>query len=101
MRGRCPRSAPSPTRITGSRTRPRFRPGPPGAALRPADGMLDVLVVVAYGELLRADELEAARLGAVNVHFSLLPELRGAAPVQHALLRGMGETAGTPMAWKR
>jgi methionyl-tRNA formyltransferase len=57
----------------------------------------DVLVVVAYGEILHRDALDAAPLGAVNVHFSLLPELRGAAPVQHALLRGLDETGVTTM----
>jgi methionyl-tRNA formyltransferase len=48
----------------------------------------DVLVVVAYGQLLTRDVLEIASLGAVNVHFSLLPRWRGAAPVQHAILAG-------------
>jgi methionyl-tRNA formyltransferase len=57
----------------------------------------DVLVVVAYGELLTPPVLAAARLGAVNVHFSLLPALRGASPVQHALLRGLSRTGVTTM----
>ncbi len=55
----------------------------------------DVLVVVAYGELLPPEVLELARIAPVNVHFSLLPELRGAAPVQHALLTGMSRTGVT------
>jgi methionyl-tRNA formyltransferase len=57
----------------------------------------DVLAVVAYGEILSPDVLDAAPLGAVNVHFSLLPALRGASPVQHALLRGLAETGVTTM----
>jgi methionyl-tRNA formyltransferase len=57
----------------------------------------DVLVVVAYGELLTGEVLAAGRLGAVNVHFSLLPALRGASPVQHALLSGMRTTGVTTM----
>ena len=57
----------------------------------------DVLVVVAYGELLTRDVLDAGRLGAVNVHFSLLPALRGASPVQHALLAGLRTTGVTTM----
>jgi methionyl-tRNA formyltransferase len=57
----------------------------------------DVLVIVAYGELLTPPVLAAARLGAVNVHFSLLPALRGASPVQHALLRGLSRTGVTTM----
>lgn len=55
----------------------------------------DVLVVVAYGEILPAAVLQVPRLGAVNVHFSLLPKLRGAGPVQHALLRGDPRTGVT------
>lgn len=48
----------------------------------------DVSVVVAYGELLSSDALNAPRLGSVNLHFSLLPRWRGASPVQHAILAG-------------
>lgn len=48
----------------------------------------DLLLVVAYGELLPVDVLSIPRLGAVNLHFSLLPRWRGASPVQHALLHG-------------
>jgi methionyl-tRNA formyltransferase len=53
----------------------------------------DALVVVAYGRILPREVLDAAPLGAVNVHFSLLPAYRGAAPVQWALARGE-ETSG-------
>jgi methionyl-tRNA formyltransferase len=52
------------------------------------DGSPDVLVVVAYGELLSPDALARPRFGAVNLHFSLLPRWRGASPVQHTLLAG-------------
>lgn len=55
----------------------------------------EVLVVVAYGRILPKPVLEAAPLGAINVHFSLLPSLRGAAPVQWALARGARETGVT------
>ncbi|MEP6477159.1 MAG: methionyl-tRNA formyltransferase [Actinomycetota bacterium] len=55
----------------------------------------DVLVVVAYGEILPAAVLDIPRLGAVNLHFSLLPRWRGASPVQHALLAGDPETGVT------
>ena len=41
----------------------------------------DLSVVVAYGHILGADVLEVPRLGSINVHASLLPELRGAAPI--------------------
>jgi methionyl-tRNA formyltransferase len=48
----------------------------------------DAIVVVAYGEILTPDVLDIPRLGAVNVHLSLLPRWRGAAPVQRAILEG-------------
>ncbi len=53
----------------------------------------DAIVVVAYGHLLHRDVLEMPRLGCLNVHFSLLPRWRGAAPVQRAILEG-DETTG-------
>jgi methionyl-tRNA formyltransferase len=52
----------------------------------------DVLVVAAYGLLLPQALLEAGRYGALNVHASLLPRWRGAAPIQRALLAGDPET---------
>ena len=55
----------------------------------------DLGVVVAYGTIFRADALEIPRLGWINLHYSLLPELPGPAPVQHALLRGLAATGVT------
>lgn len=55
----------------------------------------DILLVVAYGEILCAAMLAVPRVAALNVHYSLLPKLRGAAPVQHALLQGLTETGVT------
>jgi methionyl-tRNA formyltransferase len=52
----------------------------------------DVAPVVAYGKILPASLLEIPPLGFVNVHFSLLPAYRGAAPVQRALMDGVDET---------
>ena len=52
----------------------------------------DLFVVVAYGRILGPRTLAATRLGAVNVHGSLLPRWRGASPVQAALLSGDAET---------
>jgi methionyl-tRNA formyltransferase len=57
----------------------------------------DVLVVVAYGEILTDEVLDVPPLGAINLHFSLLPRWRGAAPVQHALLAGDPATGVTTM----
>jgi methionyl-tRNA formyltransferase len=52
----------------------------------------DVLVVAAYGQILTPDVLEAAPYGAYNVHASLLPAYRGAAPVERAIMNGEEET---------
>ncbi|MGH2765517.1 MAG: methionyl-tRNA formyltransferase [Actinomycetota bacterium] len=57
----------------------------------------DVLVVVAYGEILPAVILELPRVAPVNVHFSLLPKLRGADPVRRAILEGLETTGVTTM----
>jgi methionyl-tRNA formyltransferase len=57
----------------------------------------DLLVVVAYGQIIPASVLSIPRLGAVNVHASLLPRHRGAAPVAHAILAGDVETGVTIM----
>ncbi len=55
----------------------------------------DALAVVAYGEILPAAVLGLARVASVNLHFSLLPKLRGAAPVQRAILEGLDTTGLT------
>ena len=51
-------------------------------------GTLDVVVLVAYGKLIRPEALAVPRAGFVNIHFSILPRWRGAAPVQRAVLSG-------------
>ena len=58
---------------------------------------LDVAVVAAYGLILPAPMLDAPRRGCVNIHASLLPRWRGAAPIQAALLAGDEETGITIM----
>ena len=57
----------------------------------------DLLVVVAYGRILPKSILDVPRLGAVNVHASLLPKYRGAAPIQWAVINGEKETGITTM----
>lgn len=57
----------------------------------------DLSVVVAYGHILGTDVLEVPRLGSINVHASLLPELRGAAPIAWAIARGHEKTGVTIM----
>ena len=56
------------------------------------DAGADALIVAAYGLLLPPDALAATRYGAINIHASLLPRWRGAAPIQRALLAGDSET---------
>lgn len=62
------------------------------AALKP-----DLMVVVAYGQILPQAVLDIPRLGCVNIHASLLPRWRGAAPIQRAILSGDQETGITIM----
>jgi len=57
----------------------------------------DLSVVVAYGHILLREVLELPRLGSLNVHASLLPELRGAAPIRWAVARGHDRTGVTIM----
>jgi len=62
-----------------------------------ASHQADVAVVVAYGKILPPEFLSAPRHGCVNVHFSLLPKFRGAAPVNWAIVNGEDETGVTTM----
>jgi methionyl-tRNA formyltransferase len=64
------------------------RPREPEFLARLAEIAPDCCPVVAYGALLPKSALDVPRLGWVNLHFSLLPAWRGAAPVQHAVLSG-------------
>jgi methionyl-tRNA formyltransferase len=57
----------------------------------------DLIVVAAYGKVLPLSVLEIPRFGCVNIHASLLPEYRGAAPVQRAILDGKAESGVTLM----
>ncbi len=57
----------------------------------------DLGVVVAYGHILKPALLKLPSQGMINVHASLLPKLRGAAPIQHAIIEGLEETGVTIM----
>lgn len=57
----------------------------------------DLLIVVAYGKILPKEILEIPKYGAINVHGSILPKYRGAAPIQRAVLNGDKETGVTTM----
>ncbi len=61
------------------------------------DAAPDLIVVAAYGKLLPLDILEIPTFGAVNIHASLLPRFRGAAPIHRAVLAGDKETGVTLM----
>ena len=57
----------------------------------------DIAVVVAYGQIIQKELLDLPKYGCVNVHASLLPKLRGASPIHHAILQGEDETGVTIM----
>jgi methionyl-tRNA formyltransferase len=61
-------------------------------ALRP-----DVIVTAAYGQILPKELLDAPKYGCINVHASLLPELRGGAPIHYAIMQGKKKTGVTIM----
>jgi methionyl-tRNA formyltransferase len=71
------------------------RPGEPGFLDTLRELAVDCCAVVAYGALLPPAALEVPSRGWVNLHFSLLPAWRGAAPVQHAILHGDELTGAT------
>lgn len=89
-RGRAMRPSPvaSLARDAGIETLTPPRPSDPQFLSRLADLAVDCAPVVAYGGLIPPQALALPRHGWVNLHFSLLPAWRGAAPVQHAVLAG-------------
>jgi methionyl-tRNA formyltransferase len=97
--GRGRRSATSPVedlaREHGVEVLAPRRPGDPGFVQRLGELQPDCCPVVAYGALLPQSVLDIPPHGWVNLHFSLLPAWRGAAPVQHALIAGDEVTGAT------
>ncbi len=57
----------------------------------------DLIIVVAFGKILPKEVLESVKYGCINIHASLLPKLRGAAPIQWSILNGEAETGVTSM----
>ena len=57
----------------------------------------DVYVVIAFGQILPKAVLELPKYGCINIHASLLPKYRGAAPIQWCVIDGEGETGITSM----
>jgi methionyl-tRNA formyltransferase len=99
--GRGHRPQPSPVQLLAAQHRlPLHSPvslRTPEAQVAFAELTADAAVVAAYGLILPASILHVARLGCLNVHASLLPRWRGAAPIQRALLAGDTETGITIM----
>ncbi len=57
----------------------------------------DVMIVAAYGQILTKEILEVPKFGCLNIHASLLPRWRGAAPIERAIIAGDNETGITIM----
>lgn len=101
-RGRGSKVIPSPVKATAShKTCPIWQPArikkDPETLANLKALRADAFVVVAYGQILSQEILEMPRLGCVNAHGSLLPEYRGAAPIQWSLVAGETETGVTTM----
>ncbi|MDS1269453.1 methionyl-tRNA formyltransferase [Lipingzhangella sp. LS1_29] len=96
-RGRKPRPSPVAERAqrAGVEILRPHRAGDPAFLERLGELAPDCCPVVAYGALLPSSALEIPRYGWVNLHFSVLPSWRGAAPVQHAILHGDDVTGAT------
>jgi methionyl-tRNA formyltransferase len=99
-RSRSTLEAPPVKQIAVEESIPVFQPEKPRGAefiaqLRALEP--DISVVVAYGHILPVDVIDLPRLGTINIHASLLPKLRGAAPIQAAIREGHAETGVTIM----
>ncbi len=96
-RGRTVRIGPV-KRFGRERDIPVFQPedvNAPASLRRVRQASPDLLLVIAYGQKLGRELLEVAPHGAINLHGSLLPKYRGAAPINHAILNGETETGLT------
>ncbi len=92
---------PSPVKVAAQQLRlPVLQPEKirdPAVVVRIRELKPDLMVVVAYGQIIPAEVLSIPAQGVVNVHASLLPRHRGAAPIAHAILAGDRETGVTIM----
>jgi methionyl-tRNA formyltransferase len=100
-KGRDLKSAPPPVKVAADRlglpVQQPVKIREPGAIEAVKAAQPDLVIVVAYGQILPKSILEIPRFGCVNVHTSLLPRWRGAAPIQYAILHGDRETGVTTM----
>ncbi len=99
--GRSRKLTPPPVKLIALEERiPVYQPGTPkDDEFGEAIGLMapDISVVVAYGHILPRRMIDVPRLGTLNIHASLLPQLRGAAPIQAAIRDGFAETGVTIM----
>ena len=97
QRGRGRKTTPTPvSALARSENLPLAQPARIGE-VAPEISSHDALIVAAFGQILRPDTLYAAPHGAWNVHASLLPRLRGAAPIERAIIEGRLQTGITIM----
>jgi methionyl-tRNA formyltransferase len=100
-KGRKQEMTPSPVKAAALRhSIPVYQPERirhPEAVARLAELKPEVMVVVGYGQIIPQAVIDIPRLGIINVHASLLPELRGAAPIQWSIARGYKTTGVTTM----
>lgn len=101
--GRSSTPVPTPVKLTALAQQPAlpvFQPAivsDPAFAPTLAAFQADLFVVVAYGEIIKQHLLDMPRLGCINVHGSLLPRYRGAAPIQRSIMHGDVKTGITIM----
>jgi len=100
-RGRGKKVIPSPVKMKAEELNiPVFQPNrlrDPEAIERVLAESADVMVVVAFGQILPKEVLEAPKYGCINIHASLLPKYRGAAPIHRAIQAGESESGVTIM----
>lgn len=100
-KGRSGTPAPTPVKLVAQAQTPPIPVYQPELVSAPEfagvlkDYHADLFVVVAYGEIIKQHLLDMPRLGCINLHASLLPKFRGAAPIQHAIISGEKETGVT------
>jgi methionyl-tRNA formyltransferase len=100
-KGRSGTPQPTPVKIVSEKWKiPCFQPlivSEPSSATLLAAQNADLFIVVAYGEILKQQILEIPKKACINLHTSLLPNLRGAAPIQRAVMQGFTRTGVTVM----
>ena len=101
QKGRGRKVIPTPVHVCADKCNvPVFQPArirEPGAIEKIRALAPDLIIVAAFGQILPQELLDIPRLGCVNIHASLLPRLRGAAPIQWSIINGDAETGITLM----